>query len=157
MTNKMIFIPRDLSPPARIGSNPARTDVTVWESLQVYLRKVSGLFPNILYNVHGFSLPPIKTVRHHITEKKCWLWRKKINKQTKEQYDFNFFIVNFPYLCSDIQHHLCGVYISWLVGYVRVCSTYDKFLIQSSLLTNKLMLQGFCSLLYRHLSANYCR
>jgi hypothetical protein len=45
--------------PARVGSNPARTDVTVWESLSVYLRKVGGLFPNALYNVSGFSLPPI--------------------------------------------------------------------------------------------------
>jgi hypothetical protein len=28
-----------------------------------------GLFPNTLYNVSGFSLPLIKTDRHHITEK----------------------------------------------------------------------------------------
>jgi hypothetical protein len=41
----------------------------VWESLPVYLLKVSGLFPNTLYNVSGFSLPQIKTDRHHITEK----------------------------------------------------------------------------------------
>ena len=37
--------------------------------LSVYLRKVGGLSPNTLYNVSGFSLPPIKTDRHHITEK----------------------------------------------------------------------------------------
>jgi hypothetical protein len=33
------------------------------------LLKVGGLFPNALYNVSGFSLPPIITDRHHITEK----------------------------------------------------------------------------------------
>jgi hypothetical protein len=33
------------------------------------LQKVGGLFPNTLYNVSGFSLPPINTDRHHITEK----------------------------------------------------------------------------------------
>jgi hypothetical protein len=30
-----------------------------------------------------------------------------------------------------------------LIQYVRACSTYDQFLVQSSLLTNKLMSQGF--------------
>jgi hypothetical protein len=52
-----------------VGLHPAHTDVTVRESLSVHLQKVSGLFPNALYNVCGFSLPPIKTDRHHITEK----------------------------------------------------------------------------------------
>jgi hypothetical protein len=34
------------------------------------MQKVGGLFPNALYiNVSGFSLPPIITDRHHITEK----------------------------------------------------------------------------------------
>jgi hypothetical protein len=36
----------------------------VWEKM----RKVNDLFPNALYNVSGFSLPPI-TDSHHITEK----------------------------------------------------------------------------------------
>jgi hypothetical protein len=30
---------------------------------------VHGFFPNALYKVSGFSLPPIKTDRHHIAEK----------------------------------------------------------------------------------------
>jgi hypothetical protein len=61
---------RDLSLPARVDSNPARTDVTVWESLSVYLQKVGGPFPNALHNnVSGFSPPPIITDRRLITEK----------------------------------------------------------------------------------------
>jgi hypothetical protein len=54
------LIPRDLSHPARVGSNSARIDVTVWEGLSVYLRNVGGLFPNTLNNVSGLSLLPIK-------------------------------------------------------------------------------------------------
>jgi hypothetical protein len=36
-----------------------------------------------------------------------------------------------------------GVYISQLIQYARACSTYDQFLVRGSLLTNKLMSQGF--------------
>jgi hypothetical protein len=60
---------QDLLPAARVGSNPSRTDVTVGESLSVYLWKVGYLFPNTLYNVSGFSLPLTKTDHHDITEK----------------------------------------------------------------------------------------
>jgi hypothetical protein len=75
--------PPALSPPAPIGSNPDRTDVIVWESLSVYLRKVGCLFPNALYKVSGFSLPPI-TTRHHITEN-CCAWQKILINQSSFQ------------------------------------------------------------------------
>jgi hypothetical protein len=35
------------------------------------------------------------------------------------------------------------VYISQLIRYARACSAYDQFLLRGSLLTNKLMSQGF--------------
>jgi hypothetical protein len=58
--------------------------------------------------------------------------------------DFNFSIVNFPYLCSNIPASPAyGVYILQLNRYARACSIYDQFLVQGSLLTNKLMAQGF--------------
>ena len=58
--------------------------------------------------------------------------------------DFNFSIVNFPYLCSNIPASPAyGVYISQLIRYARACSTYDQFLVRGCLLTNKLMSQGF--------------
>jgi hypothetical protein len=47
------------------------------------MRKVGGLFPNTLYNAFGFSLPPVKTDRHHITEK--LLSMAKNDKQTNKQ------------------------------------------------------------------------
>jgi hypothetical protein len=46
----------------------------------------------------------------------------------EKQNDFNFPIVNFPYLCSNIPaSHSYGVLISQLIQYARVCSTYDQF------------------------------
>jgi hypothetical protein len=58
--------------------------------------------------------------------------------------DFKISIVNFPYLCSNIPASLeYSVYISQLNRYARGCSTYDQFLVRGSLLTNKLMSQGF--------------
>ena len=58
--------------------------------------------------------------------------------------DFNFSIVNFPYLCSNIPASPAyGVYISQLIRYARACSTYDQFLVRGNLLTDKLMSQGF--------------
>jgi hypothetical protein len=71
--------------------------------------------------------------------------------------DFDLSILNFPYLCSDIPSHLHanGVYISQLTRYDKTCSTYDQFPSRDSLLTKKLMPQGFCSLVYRQDSANF--
>jgi hypothetical protein len=37
--------------------------------MSLYLRKVNSHSPNTLYNMSGFSPPPIKTDRHHRTEK----------------------------------------------------------------------------------------
>jgi hypothetical protein len=61
-----------------------------------------------------------------------------------KQYDFNFSIVNFPHLFGNIPASPAyGVYISWLIRFARACSKYDQFLVRGSLLTNKLMWQGF--------------
>jgi hypothetical protein len=58
--------------------------------------------------------------------------------------DFNFSIVNFPCLCSNIPASTAyGIYISQLIRYARACSTYDQFLVRGNLLTVKLMSQGF--------------
>jgi hypothetical protein len=55
-----------------------------------------------------------------------------------KQDDFNFSIVNFPYLCNAY-----GVYISQLIWYARACSIYDQFSVRSNLLTDKLMSKVF--------------
>jgi hypothetical protein len=59
---------------------------------------------------------------------------------------FQFSIVNFRYLylCNNIPSSSAyDVYILQLIRYARTCSTYDQFLIRGSLLTNKLVSQGF--------------
>jgi hypothetical protein len=61
-----------------------------------------------------------------------------------KRYDFDFAIVNFPFLCSYIPLSPAnGVYISKLIWYARACFVYENFLKQGKLLSNKLMLQGY--------------
>jgi hypothetical protein len=65
-------------------------------------------------------------------------------KRYDKRDDFNFSIVNFPYLCSNTPASPAyGVYISQLLRYARACSAYDQFLLRGNLLTKKLMSQGF--------------
>jgi hypothetical protein len=58
--------------------------------------------------------------------------------------DFNFSILNFPYLCSNVPASPAyDVYISQFFRYARACLTFDQSLVRGSLLTNKLISQGF--------------
>ena len=58
--------------------------------------------------------------------------------------DFNFDIVNFPFLCGNIpQSPSYGVYISQLIRYARASTLYDDFLSRSCRLTSKLLRQGY--------------
>ena len=58
--------------------------------------------------------------------------------------DFNFKIVNFPYLDSNIpKNPAYGVYISQLVRYTRVCSDKSEFKARNRRLSTKLEKQGF--------------
>ena len=58
--------------------------------------------------------------------------------------DFNFPIVNFPFICSNISAASAyGVYISQLIRYSRACGSYQDFLDRDLLLTRKLLNQGF--------------
>ena len=61
--------------------------------------------------------------------------------------DFNFTIVNFPFLDSNIPASPAyGVYVSQLIRYARACSVYADFLGRASLLTSKLLKQGYLQL-----------
>jgi hypothetical protein len=62
--------------------------------------------------------------------------------------DFNFAIVNFPFLCSNLPlSHACGMYaqcISQLIRYARVSFKYQNFFKRGhggQLLIKKLMFQ----------------
>jgi len=57
--------------------------------------------------------------------------------------DFNFSIVNFPFICSNIPAAPAyGVYLSELIQYPRACGSYQDFLDRGLLLTRKLLNQG---------------
>ena len=58
--------------------------------------------------------------------------------------DFNFEIVNFPFLDGDVpRSHSYGVYISQLIRFARVCSNVDDFNNSNLFLTAKLLKQGY--------------
>ena len=61
-----------------------------------------------------------------------------------KQDDFNFEIVNFPFLDKDVPHSpFYGVYISQLIRFARVCSNVDDFNNRNLFLTAKLLKQGY--------------
>ena len=58
--------------------------------------------------------------------------------------DFNFEIVNFPFLDGDVlRSPSYGVYISQLIRFARVCSNVDDFNNRNLFLTAKLLKQGY--------------
>ena len=58
--------------------------------------------------------------------------------------DFNFPIVNFPFLGSNIPSAPAyGVYVSQLIRYARTCSNYQDFMERGKVLTTKLLSQGY--------------
>ena len=69
-------------------------------------------------------------------------------KYVTEVYDkrdsFQFNIVNYPYMCSNIPvKPTYGVYVSQLVRMSRICDTFSTFVSRHYLLTERLLKQGF--------------
>ena len=84
-----------------------------------------------------------------------WLRTKLYDKRD----DFDFHIVNFPSICSNIPvAPAYGVYISQIIRYSRACGSYQDFLDRGLLLTRKLLNQGFLLVkLKSSLRKFYCR
>ena len=58
--------------------------------------------------------------------------------------DFDFDIVNFPFLDDVVPHStLYGVYISQFIRFARVSSHVDDFKTRNKVLTAKLLRQGY--------------
>ena len=71
---------------------------------------------------------------------KCTVSSKIYNKQD----DFNFEMVNFPFLDGDVPPSLSyGVYTSQLIRFARVCFSVDDFKNSNLFLTAKLLKQGY--------------
>ena len=61
--------------------------------------------------------------------------------------DFDFHIVNFPFLSSNIPSDPSyGVYISQLIGYARCCSHYEHFRYHHKCLADRLLSQFYRAL-----------
>ena len=61
--------------------------------------------------------------------------------------DFDFHIVNFPFLSNNIPSGPSyGVYISQLIRYARCCSHYDDFRYRHKCLVDRLLSQGYKAL-----------
>jgi hypothetical protein len=68
----------------------------------------------------------------------------KLIKLYDKRDDFNFHIVNFPFIYSNIPAAPAyGVYISQLIRYSRACGSYQYFVDRRLLLKRKLLNQGF--------------
>ena len=68
--------------------------------------------------------------------------------------DFDFHIVNFPFLSSNIPSGPSyGVYISQLIRYARCCSHYEDFRYCHMCLVDRLLSQGYRAL--SRLSKNF--
>ena len=62
----------------------------------------------------------------------------------KKRDDFDFDIVNFPFLDGAVPRSTsCGVYISQLIRIARVSSHVDDFNTRNKVLTVKLIRQGY--------------
>ena len=66
------------------------------------------------------------------------------SKTYDKQDDFNFEIVNFPFLDEDVPRSPSyGVYISQLIRFARVCSNVEGFNNRNIFLAAKLLKQGY--------------
>ena len=86
--------------------------------------------------------PPIQLRPHHF-----WTYTSSGQLSTKiydKRDDFNFKIINFPNMCSNIPASPAyGVYISQLIRYARASSNYSDFLKRHLHLRNRLLDQGY--------------
>ena len=75
-----------------------------------------------------------------------WQWNnwKLTTRLYNKRDDFNFPIVNFPFLSSNIPvAPAYGVYVSQLIRYARACSNYQIVMQRGKVLTTKLLNQGY--------------
>ena len=79
-------------------------------------------------------------------------WKEEVKSEILRQInDFNFPIVNFPFIWSNIQAApVYGVYISQLIRYSRACGSYQDFLDRVLLLTKNLLNQGYLFVKWSH-------
>ena len=106
-----------------------------------------GDYINIIYPVE-LEIKDTTDADHHASYLDLLLKYDNFHRLQVKLYDkrddFNFDIVNFPFLSSNIpQSPAYGVFVSQLIRYARASSLYEDFIMRSQLLTSKLSKQGF--------------
>ena len=72
---------------------------------------------------------------------------KYSSKDYDRRDDFNFDIVNFPFLDEDVYRSTsCGVYISQLIRFSRACSSIEDF----NMRNNQIMTERLLKQVYRY-------
>ena len=72
--------------------------------------------------------------------------------------DFNFDIVNVPFLDGDVPRRPSyGVYVSQLIRFARVCSHVDDFNTRSKCLTAKLLIRRVIGIMLRKTFSKFYR
>ena len=85
-----------------------------------------------------------------------WSNNRLYTKLCDKRDDFDFHIVNFTFLSSNIPSSpSCGVYISQLIRYARCCSYYDDFGYRHKLLVDRLQSQGYVAKCLRNSFKNF--
>ena len=96
------------------------------------------------FKTRSATRPNIRTALLHTLETNDVKEIDKSNFFTKYTYDFDFDIVNFPFLDGDVPRSASyGVYISQLIRFARVSSHVDDFNTRNKVLTAKLLRQGY--------------
>ena len=99
-----------------------------------------------IYILQSWKLkrPQIQLRPHHFWTYTSNLSGQLITKIYDKRDDFNFKIINFPNMCSNIPASPSyGVYISQLIRYARASSNYSDFLKRHFHLRNRLLDQGY--------------
>ena len=70
--------------------------------------------------------------------------KKFVTSLYDKRKDFNFKIVNYPFLCGNVpKRPSYGVFLSQVVRFSRVCMEYQCFISECRTLVRKLLTQGY--------------
>ena len=70
--------------------------------------------------------------------------KKFVTSLYDKRKDFNFKIVNYPFLCGNVpKRQSYGVFLSQVVRFSRVCMKYQCFIKECRILVRKLLRQGY--------------
>ena len=117
-----------------------------------FAQNIHKIYPNeLVLNLSCLSNTDAAYLDLHLTINNNMIKTSLYDKRD----DFNFEIVNFPFLDGNIpKGSSYGIYISQLVRYARACSCIKDFNDRNLILTKKLLKQGF---LYHNLRGKFAK